>query len=329
MGAVKISDVIVPDVFNPYVIERTAELSELVQAGIISQDANLNTLARTGGKLINMPFWGDLTGADEVLSDSGSLTPGKISAHQDVAVLLMRGRAWGVNDLAKALSGDDPMRAVGDLVAAYWARREQAILIATLAGVFADNLANDAADLIADVSIEDGNNAAAGNLINGSNVVDAAFKLGDAQAKLTAIAMHSTVFSRLVKNNLIVYLPETAGTTRIATFMDRRVIVDDGCTATAAATSGYKYTSYLFGAGAIGRGEGAAPVPVETDRDSLAGEDYLINRRHFLLHPRGIAFQSGSVAGSSPTNVELATASNWSRVWEKKNVRIVKLVTNG
>jgi hypothetical protein len=41
--------------------------------------------------------------------------------------------------LAKALSGDDPMAAIGDLVAAYWARRFQAILIKTLDGIFGND----------------------------------------------------------------------------------------------------------------------------------------------------------------------------------------------
>ena len=99
--------------------------------------------------------------------------------------------------------------------------------------------------------------------------------------------------------------------------------------ALAGGTSGWVYSSYLFGSGAVGRGEGAAPVPTETDRDSLAGEDVLINRRHYILHPRGIAFQSASVAGSSPTNAELALSANWDRVYNSKNIRIVELKTNG
>jgi hypothetical protein len=110
------------------VIERTAELSAFYQSGIIARNPELDRLASSGGKLVNMPFWEDLTGPDEVLSDKTALTVGKIGAGQDVAALLARGRAWSVNDLAKALSGDDPMAAIGDLVAAYWARRFQAIL---------------------------------------------------------------------------------------------------------------------------------------------------------------------------------------------------------
>jgi hypothetical protein len=104
--------------------------------------------------------------------------------------------------------------------------------------------------------------------------------------------------------------------------MGKRVTIDDGLPI----VSTTNYTTYLFGAGAIGYGEGAPPVPTETDRDSLAGEDYLITRKHFLLHPRGVKWNEASVAGDSPTNAELATAANWTRVYENKNIRIVKFL---
>ena len=133
----KVVDVIVPEVFNPYVIERTAELSALVQSGIIETSPELDKLASGGGRLISMPYWQDLDGEDELLSDASDLTPAKIEAKQDQAVLLMRGRAWAATDLAKALSGDDPMGAIANLVAEYWARRRQATLLAILQGVFA------------------------------------------------------------------------------------------------------------------------------------------------------------------------------------------------
>lgn len=310
-ASTKIADVIVPEVFNPYVIQRTAELSALVQSGIVVPNPELDRLASSGGRLINMPYWNDLTGDDEVLSDSGALTPAKITAGQDVAVLLMRGKAWSANDLAKALSGDDPMRAIGDLVAAYWARMEQKTLINTLSGAMgASNMTGNIHDISAVTDAD---------TINGITILDAKDKLGDNADKLTAIAMHSKVYTSLQKQNLIQFIPDSQGVVNIPTYMGYRVIVDDGCPVAAGV-----YTTYLFGQGAIGRGEGSAPVPTETDRDSLAGEDILINRRHFILHPRGIKFTSTSVAGSSPTNAELATAGNWSRVYENKNIRIVQ-----
>ena len=332
-GSTRVADIVVPEVFVPYVIEETVNLSALVQSRIVIPDPKLDELARRGGKLINMPFFQDLTGDDEVLaSGSGatdnSLTPDNIGTDKDVAALLMRGKAWGVEDLAKALAGDDPMAALGTMVANFWNAKEQAALIATLNGVFADNLANDSGDLIHDVSVSSASSAATDNLIQGDHVIDAATLLGDMAGKLTALAMHSIPFSRLQKNNLIDYIPESEGRVQIPFYLGKRVIVDDTCPVTSG-TNSNKYDTYLFGEGAVGRGDGNAPVPVEMDRDSLAGVDLMIYRRHYILHPRGIAFQNASVAGDGPTNAELANAANWDRVYQKKNIRIVRLRTNG
>jgi len=54
----------------------------------------------------------------------------------------------------------------------------------------------------------------------------------------------------------------------------------------------------------------------------------LINRRRYILHPRGVKFTSAAVAGDSPTNAELENGANWTRVWENKNVRIVAIEHN-
>ena len=318
-----IRDVIVPAVFNPYVIERTAELSAFYQSGIIARNPELDRLASSGGKLVNMPFWEDLSGDDEVLSDTEALTVGKIAAAQDVAALLARGRAWSVNDLAKALSGDDPMAAIGDLVAAYWARRFQAILIKTLDGVFGNDatlMTGNKHDISGAATAEDD------DVISAKTAVDAIYKLGDSADKLTGFAMHSATVAKLAKDDLIEYIKPSEGEAEVPTFLGKRVVVDDSLP-----QSGGVYTTYIFGAGAFGWGEGGAPVPTETARDALSGDDILVNRRHFILHPRGVAFQNNQVSGPTPSNTELADYRNWLRVYEAKNVRIVqfkhKLVT--
>jgi len=326
MAATKISNIIIPEVFAPYVIERTSEVSNLIQSGIVIPDPEIDKLAKGGGKLINLPFYKDLTGDDEVLSDNTALSVNNISAGQDVAHLLMRGKAWGVNDLAKALSGDDPMKAIADLVANYWARQEQKALISILKGAFG---AASMSELVLDIAEADVT-ANGAKLLDAAAFIDAQGLLGDAQDKLTAVAVHSAVYNNWRKANLIDFLPasDNEAAAQIPYFLGKRVIVDDNLPVETV-NGGYKYTSFLFGEGAIARGEGEAPVPVETDRDSLAGEDILIHRRHFILHPRGIKFTAASVAGSSPVNTELANAANWERVYEVKNIRIVKVATNG
>ena len=308
--AVLISDVIVPEVFNPYVIAEVNRLDAFVQSGIIAPDSQLDSLAVGGGVLINMPYFNDLTGDSEELSDTTSLTVAGITASQDAARLQMRGKAWGANELAGSLSGSDPMGVIGGKVAKFWTGQRSKILFSTLKGIETTLAATNVYDI----------SALVGELavISGATTIDAKQKLGDNADKLVAFGMHSAVYSKLQKDNLIVYTTTSDGKIAFPTYLGYRIIVDDTCPVAAGV-----YTSYLFGAGAIGLGNGVAPTPTETDRDSLLGEDILINRQHFVLHPRGIKFNNTSVVGKSPTLAELETATNWTRVYEAKSIRIL------
>jgi hypothetical protein len=296
------------------------ELSALVQSGIIENNQEFDRLASVAARTVNMPFWNDLGGADELLDDQNPLTPGAIQAAQDEAVILRRGRAWGVNDLAANLAGDDPMGAIGDLVAAYWARRIQAILLAKLGGVFgAATMAGNVHDIT--------NAAGAAANFTASTFVDAVQRLGDAKEQLTGIMIHSATEASLAKQDLIATEKGSDGSVGVKTFMGKRVIVDDGCPVDIAQGN---YTSYIFGPGAfaLGNGNPVGFVPTETARDSLAGEDFLINRKTLILHPRGVRWtpQVGVPVGVSPSNTELAIGANWTRVYENKAIRMVAFI---
>jgi hypothetical protein len=130
--------------------------------------------------------------------------------------------------------------------------------------------------------------------------------------------MHSAVEAKLAKDDLIQYVQVSGQSDRVPTYLSKRVIVDDGCPVNAGV-----YDTYLFGPGAFALGNGNPPVPTETDRDSLAGEDYLINRQHYVLHPRGVKFTAAAVVGASPSNGELENAANWNRVYDNKAIRMV------
>jgi hypothetical protein len=87
-----------------------------VEIRCCSEDPAFDALAALGGQTVPMPFWQDLQGSDEVLSDLGALTTGKITATSDTAVIHNRGKAWSTNDLAGALAGSDPARQIAELV---------------------------------------------------------------------------------------------------------------------------------------------------------------------------------------------------------------------
>lgn len=136
MAKTQVSDVIVPEIYNAYVYSKTKELSNFINSGIAMSSPQLDTLAANGGKFVDMPLWHDLSGADEVLSDSTALTPDKITADKQVGVRLVRGRAWESADLAGILSGADPLGMLTTRVAEYRARKEQTTLVSIINGLF-------------------------------------------------------------------------------------------------------------------------------------------------------------------------------------------------
>tara|TARA_R110000796_G_C14571530_1_gene435765 strand:- start:7368 stop:8375 length:1008 start_codon:yes stop_codon:yes gene_type:complete len=332
MAETKITDIIVPEVFLPYMLERTAELSELITSGVIENDAEFDTRASGGGKTVEMPFWQDLTGDDEVLSDSGALTVGNITTAQDTARIHQRGKAFGANDLARLLSGDDPMAAIATLLAEYRNRRIQAQLISTLQGVFAAaSMSGNLSDIHQVSGAPDSS-----HMLTAETFINATQLMGDNKTKLTAILMHSAVESHLKKLDLIDYVPGSEQGQSITVFQGHRVIIDDSID-TVTVDSKTVYSSYLFGAGAIALGNSNQNEPVdggfgtwqlEFGRTGLAGETWLANRWRNIMHPRGIAWQESAIAGASPTNAEIAEAAQWVRKYEAKNVRIVKVKHN-
>jgi hypothetical protein len=335
MAKTLVSDVIIPTEFEKYAVERTATLSAFVQSGIVEVSPAFDRIASQGGREVKMPFWKDLSATRQLLSDSASLTVNKITADTDIARINNDAQAWSVNHLASVIAGDDPMQEIVDLVGAYWARTDEGLVISCLKGIF--GAASMAGNLLA-IHSESVAGQSASTKLTGMSFIDACAKLGDAAAKLTAVAMHSATEAALKKLDLIDFLPDSEGKPSLATFQGRRVVVDDSLPTRAGTTDGTVYTSYLFGQGAFAKGVspldgtplqgGFGTEGVEVARVPLDSDTVLINRRRYILHPRGVKFTSASVAGDSPTSAELETAANWVRVWENKNVRLVAITHN-
>ena len=318
-----LADVIVPELFTPYTVQKTMELSALFNSGIVTHSSEFDRLASEAAPVHNMPFFEDLTGDSENVVEGTDLTAAKITSKKDVSATIRRAKAWSATDLSAALAGKDPMAAIGSLVAGFWARDMQKELINTLNGVFGSytegsDTVTPLEGHILDISGKSGD---AGK-ISASAFIDACQLLGDAQGQLTAVAMHSATKAFLKKQNLI-QTQRDSTSVEFDTYQGRRVIVDDGCP-----VANGVYTTYLFGNGAIAYGNGspAGFVPTELDREKRKGSgvDYLINRKTFILHPRGIKF-TGAVRANQETvsRAELANAKNWERVYEPKAIRMV------
>ena len=319
MPATKISDVVQPDIFAQYVIDKTSEKSEIMNAGVVENNPELNRLITGGGTVLTMPKWNDLTGDSQVLDDTTPIAVNGITSKAELATVLIRANGWGAHELAGAMAGDDPMKAIAERVSDWWVRDEKKIIIAILNGVFASS---EMSGLVHDVTGE------TDKTISANAVLDAKQKMGDASDLLTMIYMHSATFTELQKQNVIQFIPVAESKIEIPTYLGYRVVCDDSAPVD---TTGAKpvYTTYLLSRGAIQRGMGTPSTitPVETDRISDMSTDVLFNRQAKVLHPKGISWVgSGNITTPTPSNADLATGTNWKRIADIKKIGMVKLV---
>ena len=328
------SDVIIPEIFTPYLLEQTTLRDAFLASGVVQPMAELN--GSEGGDLINVPFFkANLSGDFEVLSDSTSLTPGKITADKQVGVILHRGRAFESRDLAALAAGSDPMAAIGAKIADYVANQRQKDLLSCLSGVFGTLGSNNSASFV-DLTI-DGLSADTPVVLSPRHIAEARSLLGDQGDKLTTVCMHSKVYYDLVERRAIDYVStaEARGTTStqsggsmvaaygddvtVPFYMGLRVLVTDDVQTEGSGAS-TEYATYFFTQGAIASGEQMG-MEVETDRDILAKSDAMSMDLHYCYHPIGAKWTTGT---TNPTRAQLETITNWTKVYETKNIGIVR-----
>ena len=318
MATTQIENLVVKAEFAARVQVLSTTKSALFQSGIVATDPTIAALAKSEGKTFTLPYWNDVSGDSAVGSDDPdtAIVPGNLAMSYETAIKLFRAKAWAAMDITKSIgAGDDPLERIANLIAGWWTRDMQTILINALTGIFASALSSTH---VHDVT-------GASTALSADVILDGKQKLGDAADSLSAIVMHSAKYTALQKALLIDYIG-AEGDIRFPTFLGYRVIVDDSCP-----VANGNYTTYLFGPGSVAYGEGSPKVPTEYLRSPLAGngagQETLVTRREFIFHPRGLRWTSSSMAGSSPTNAELATAGNWAKMWDTKLIKIVKILS--
>ena len=94
-GATSISDLIIPEVFAQYFVNRSVEKSAVLSSGIAQSDPQLVAFASGAGQVFNLPFFNTIGGQDEVLQEGVNLSINNISTDQEVAVVLNRAKGMG------------------------------------------------------------------------------------------------------------------------------------------------------------------------------------------------------------------------------------------
>lgn len=337
-GTTRVSDVIVPEIFTPYAQLMTEEKSRLIRSGALIKDGFLDEFLAGPGLTIHAPSFKDLDNDSEnVSTDDPAVhsSPNKIGTTQEIAVRLSRNNSWSSADLVDALIGTDPMNAIANRVSDYWARRLQLAFVAVMKGIFADNAAApDAGEvhLQNDMTVDVSGSAFVDGTTNftAEAFVDANLTMGDSMESLRLVFMHSIVYGRLQKNNMIDFVVDSEQQINIPTFLGREVIVDDGMP-----NAGGVFETWLFGPAAVRFGRGSPKVPTAMDRDESAanggGVEILYNRVEWALHPKGHAYIGTSPIGgpsNAATSNNLAAGTSWKRAFnERKQIKIARLIT--
>lgn len=332
MAETRITDIIIPEIFYQYIMEQSLNRNPFYQSGILVQVPQINDFLGGGGKTSNVPFWQDLTGEADAPSETVADSVNEIGTDLMIAVRQIRHKAWGANALSAALSGANPVQAIGDRVAGFWAAYMQANLLYCLRGIIADNVADDSSSLVVDISTETGLSATSANKISATKTIEAIMKMGDRFGDVKAIAVHSVVYQTMVTNDLIDYVQDSNTSVMIPYYIGLRVIVDDNLPVIAGQVNGYKYHSYLFKPGSVGYGENPGAIkPVETWRDPSKGSgiDVLYTRRQFAFAPIGFSWNKADNSAITPTHADLYAATSWDRVYNLKNTGVINIVSNG
>lgn len=323
MPVTQISNIIVPQVFDPYVVEQITSTGAVFSSGLVRDiSADTRIVTQAGGNVLTVPYWAELDDSDDQLSDTANIVPRAYGAGEVIARPTSRVQSWSATDLSVTLSGSNPADALGDFVAAAQTASIQRQVIAALAGCLNSKLSGESVSpVILDVSTATN---VADRLADGLNLIDAEQLMGDAKSRLGGILVHSATEALLKKQDLIQTVVPSTGGTPIRTYQGRPVIVSD-----ALPVASGVYTTILYSAGAVGYANLVGPgfVPTETERSATlnGGTDTLIRRFRSLIAPAGYSFIGVPASPTGPTNAELANPANWARRWSVKNTGFVAL----
>lgn len=328
MAVTQIADVIVPSIFQSYITENSMVSTALYQSGVAVGNGEMAAQLSAGAQSFTVPCWNDLVDTEANISSDDftvNSVPLKLSTTKQQVRKSFLNQSWSEMNLASELSGSDALARIQDRVSSWWDRQLEKRVIASLRGVLLSNVANNASDMVIDIS---GNAGALANF-NGNSVIDTALTLGDRLSAVKSIGMHSYVYGEALKNNEITFFKPSENAIEIPTYKGMSVVVDDNLTPAAGV-----YTTILFGEGAIGY---AIEPPrtgygVELFRNPSSGngsgQTTLFTRFDVALHPLGFSFTGTTVAGTSPTMAELALPANWTRTFtQRKSIPVAFLVS--
>lgn len=316
-----------PQAFGRYT-ERIPKLkrNELLKSGVLRGNSEIRNIfnTQTTTSYATIPMFGLIGGKPLNYDGQTDIESNSTTTFEKSITTLGRANAWTEMDFSEDItSGVSFMDNVASQISSYWDDVSQDILLSILKGIFSMTGAKNLEfvnDHTYDISGEAGDASKVGPTSLNSAIQKAA---GENKNNFTLAIMHSVVATNLENLNLLEYLKQTDsnGIQRnlsLATWNGRRVLIDDSMPAEeiTGESAGFKYTTYILGAGAFEYENIGARVPYEMQRDpkTNGGMDTLYSRQRYCFSPYGISYTRKSQATLSPLNEELENGINWELV---------------
>jgi len=297
----RLSDVIVPEVFSPYIKEMANTTSRLIASGAVVMDGALSAFLSGGGDSINVPGWkskdGVIFNADND-DPTDMVTADKVTAGVQIAKRMNQNYHVGAGRFTTALAGSSPLASVASEAAMIYQANRQAHLLASLDGLFAGPLNSE---IISDTAW------------SSDLLVDAEGLFSDFTTGTGLIIASPAVFAAMRKENLISYRPLSDQIINFPDYLGYGVLVD-------ASVDG----AYVMKPGAVKMGTGTvfADTYEAQQAGNGAGIEYLRMLDEYCLHVDGTSFIGSAV---NPAAADLSNPANWASVYDLKHIGVKKI----
>lgn len=327
-----------PDVFTDYIQEADPVHTSIINSGVLRVAPEISAVLTDKNNVFTVPNYTPLTGDAKNYDGETDNTPVEVAAAKQTGMAFRRMAAWKDQDFTRELTGADPLGDVARKVAYYQQKNNQKDLLSVIDGVLTvDAMSSHVKDITADKGAGASATPTAENRLSADTFLDAAQEaLGDNFDDLTMVAMHSRVYTNLLKLQLVNNIATTPDAysrgVQFGLLLNKYLVMVDDSLTTGEKDGVATYTTYLLGEGAIATARNVRidrPNYVNYDPESKGGVNKLYTKWGMAMHPLGMSLDVSKIAKNSPTRVELGTKANWTKVWDAKNIKLAKIVSNG
>lgn len=328
-----------PDVFTDYIQEVDPVHTSIINSGVLRVSPDISAVLTDKNNVFTVPNYAPLSGEAKNYDGETDNTPIGVSSNKQTGMAFRRMAAWKDQDFTRELTGADPLGDVARKVAYYQQKNNQKELLAVVEGVLGvSGMETHVKDISANKGSQTPATATSENRLSGDTFLDAAQEaLGDNFDDLTMVAMHSRVYTNLLKLQLVNNIATTPGAysrgVQFGLLLNKYLVMVDDSLTTGTTNDGLTtYNTYLLGEGAIATARNVRidrPNYVDYDPEKNGGVNKLYSKWGMALHPLGMSIDTTRIDKNSPSRTELGDADNWTKVWDAKNIKLAKIVSNG